>query len=243
MPKLPRVTAKVFALNAAENDIGQYGSALSGTKVYTGDIAEIQALPAYETGWRGAVISNRNYPTLQEMNGLQKIFSQQIAYLYQNGTFAEWDSNTEYYADTSFCQVNGTIYKSLTDNNKGNNPVTDTINWKKLDILTLEDMSTITSWSFPDSSKAVNLTLLASGQSYTQPVDGYYAISKTAGIQNAYVSMYSGGIGYACPSPNAAGSCVLSIKTLKNASCVINYNATGDVNYFRFIPAKGAVNE
>lgn len=80
MPKLPRVTAKVFASNAAENDIGQYGSALSGTKVTTGNIEEIQALPAYETGWRGAVISDRNYPTLQEMNGLQKLFTTNSLY-------------------------------------------------------------------------------------------------------------------------------------------------------------------
>lgn len=101
----------------------------------------------------------------------------------------------------------------------------------------------ITSWSFPDSSKAVNLTLLASGQSYTQPVDGYYAISKTAGKQNAYVSMYSGGLGYTCPSPNTQGHCVLSIWAPANQGCVINYDATGDVVYFRFIPAKGAVNE
>lgn len=130
MAKLPRVTAKVFASNAAPADIGQYGSALTGTKLTTGDISEIQALPAYEVGWRGAVISNRNYPTLQEMNGLQKTFSQQIAYTLQTG-IPEWDANTEYYANTSFCQINGTWYQSLTDNNIGNNPLTDTTNWQK----------------------------------------------------------------------------------------------------------------
>ena len=125
MSKLPRVTAKVFASNAAKTDIGQYGSALTGAKINTGDIAQIQTLPAYETGWRGAVISKRNYPTLQEMNGLQKVFSQQIAYLFQNGAFAEWDENTEYCANTSFCQINGVLYQSLTNNNIGNNPSND----------------------------------------------------------------------------------------------------------------------
>ena len=58
MPKLPRVTAKIFASNAAAKDIAQYGSALTGTKVLTDDIKTIQALPAYEEGWRGAVISD-----------------------------------------------------------------------------------------------------------------------------------------------------------------------------------------
>ena len=134
MSKLPRVTAKVFASNAAETDIGQYGSALTGAKINTGDIAQIQALPAYETGWRGAVISERNYPTLQEMNGIQKVFSQQIAYLFQNGAFAEWDENTEYCANTSFCQINGVLYQSLTNNNIGNNPSNDETNWKKIDL-------------------------------------------------------------------------------------------------------------
>ena len=134
MSKLPRVTAKVFASNAAETDTGQYGSALTGAKINTGDIAQIQALPAYETGWRGAVISKRNYPTLQEMNGLQKVFSQQIAYLFQNGAFAEWDENTEYCANTSFCQINGVLYQSLTNNNIGNNPSNDETNWKKIDL-------------------------------------------------------------------------------------------------------------
>ncbi len=128
MPKLPRVTAKIFASNAATDDIGQYGSALTGTKVLTNDIETIQALPAYEEGWRGAVISNRNYPTLQEMNGLQKTFSQQIAYTLETG-IPEWDSNTTYYANTSFCQVDGVVYQSLTNENIGNNPTTDATNW------------------------------------------------------------------------------------------------------------------
>ncbi len=135
MAKLPRVQAKIFASKAAETDIGQFGSALTGTKVNTGDIAEIQALPAYEEGWRSAVISNRNYPTLQEMNGVQKTFSQHIAYFYENG-IPEWDANTTYYANTSFCQVNGVWYQSVTDNNIGNNPAEDQTetNWKKVEL-------------------------------------------------------------------------------------------------------------
>lgn len=131
MPKLPRVTAKVFASNAPSDKIGQFGSALSGTKVTTSDIAEIQALPSYETGWTGAVISNRNYPTLAERNGLDKSFSQQIAYLLQSG-MPEWDSSTEYFIN-QFCRLDSTFYFSLTDNNIGNNPFNDITNWQKVD--------------------------------------------------------------------------------------------------------------
>lgn len=127
---LPRVTQKIFAENAGEN-IGQFGSALSGTANRTGDIEKIQALPAWGQGWAGAVISERDYPPLEEMTGVQKVASQQIAYLFQKG-FPEWDEGTTYFANTSFCQVNGVIYRSLTDNNIGHNPTTDTTNWEKI---------------------------------------------------------------------------------------------------------------
>lgn len=125
---LPRVTQKIFAENAGEN-IGQFGSALSGTANRTGDIETIQALPAWGKGWAGAVISERDYPPLEEMTGVQKVASQQIAYLLQKG-IPEWDEGTTYFANTSFCQVNGVVYQSLTDNNTGNNPTTDTTNWR-----------------------------------------------------------------------------------------------------------------
>lgn len=128
MAKLPRVTAKIFASNAAASDIGQYGSALAGTKVLTSDISTIQALPAYETGWRAAVVSTHNYPTLQEMNGLQKTFSQQIAYLLQQGV-AEWDSATTYY-ENNFCAKDNVIYYSLSDDNINHDPANQEGYWQ-----------------------------------------------------------------------------------------------------------------
>ena len=127
---LERVTAKIFAENAPEGMIGQFGSALTGAKVPTGDVSVIQNLPAYTNGWSSAVISNRNYPTLPETNGAMKVATYQTAYLMQKG-IPEWDIQTTYYANTSFCQVNGVIYQSLTDNNIGNNPATDTTNWQR----------------------------------------------------------------------------------------------------------------
>ena len=134
MAKLPRVTAKIFASNAADGDIGQYGSALAGKKLTTSDISEIQALPAYEIGWRGAVVSSRNYPTLQEMNGLQKTFSQQIAYNFQEG-IPEYDAGTDYYIGSIVKVIadgKPVLYSSLTDNNIGNNPTTSSENWEEL---------------------------------------------------------------------------------------------------------------
>lgn len=132
MAKLPRVTAKIFALNAAEDDLGQFGSALTGAKVTSNDISVLQALPAYEEGWRAAVISNRNYPTLQESNGIQRIISQQVAYTLQMG-IPEWDSGTEYTLN-SFCQNSGTLYKSLIAENIGNTPGEDITKWEEISL-------------------------------------------------------------------------------------------------------------
>lgn len=125
---LPRVTQKIFGENAGQN-IGQFGSAITGTPNPTGDISEIQALGSWGEGWAGAVLPTRDFPALEEMTGIQKVITQQLAYFFQKG-FPEWDENTTYFASTSFAQVNGVVYQSLTNNNKGNNPTTSTANWK-----------------------------------------------------------------------------------------------------------------
>ena len=123
---LPRVTQKIFAENT-ETNIGQFGSAKNGSPFRTGDIQQIQALTAWGEGWDAAVISDRNYPLLEEMTGVQKVFSQQIAYILQKG-MPEWDSGTTYFQN-DMCRVGSMFYYSKTDNNTGNNPDTDTTNW------------------------------------------------------------------------------------------------------------------
>lgn len=125
---IPRITQKIFAQNAAEDDLLQFGSVLSGNATPSTSIAETQT-EAYQTGWRSAVISDRNYPTLGEMNAVQQVPTQQLAYLFQKG-IAEWDENTTYFSNVSYCQVNGVLYQSVSDNNIGNNPTTDNgTNW------------------------------------------------------------------------------------------------------------------
>lgn len=132
MAKLTRVTAKVFADNAPNSEIGQFGSALLGTKVTTSDVATIQALSAYNNGWGSAVISNRNYPTMQEFNGLLKVMSYQTAYAMQEG-IPEYDANTEYCKGSVIKALNSdddvVLYQSIVDNNI-NNSVSDTTKWK-----------------------------------------------------------------------------------------------------------------
>lgn len=127
---LTRKTAKIFADNAPQTAVGQFGSALNGTKVNTSDIEQIQALPAYETGWTSAVVTNRNYPTLEETNGVMKVMSYQTAYTLQKGV-PEWDAGTTYFSG-DMCKAvgSGVLYVSRSDNNL-NNPVTDNTYWRE----------------------------------------------------------------------------------------------------------------
>lgn len=132
MTNLQRITGKVFGETASpvgDEDlgayIGQFGSAKLGTYYGTADVAEIQNLTAWSNGFIDAVTPTNQYPTLPEMTGVCKNLSHQECYILQHGV-PEYDANTVYYTDC-FCSYNGDIYKSIADNNTGNQPdISDT---------------------------------------------------------------------------------------------------------------------
>lgn len=137
MAKLQRLTNKIFGDTAntiGENpDIGQFGSALDGTFVGTGDVEAIQQKSAWSKGWINAVTANQQYPALPEMTGVMKVFSHQTGYILQEG-IPEYDANTVYFKGSLVKvydeQTQKVVeYISITDNNQ-NNPLTDTYNWK-----------------------------------------------------------------------------------------------------------------
>ena len=131
MATLTRVTGKVFGGDAPLDQIGQFGSALAGTKLNTKDIATIQALEAYSKGWGSAILTSRNFPPIEEVNGVLNTLSYQICYLLQEGC-PTYDINTEYSATSVVKMVSGSTlnyYISQQDNNIGH-PLTDTNYWK-----------------------------------------------------------------------------------------------------------------
>jgi len=138
MAKLTRVPAKVFAASAAATEIGQFGSAVAGSKLETADVATIQGLSAWLSGWSEALVSGNRYPALQEMNGAFKVLSYQGAYALQEG-IPEYDSATTYYIG-SIVKKTGTseLYKSIVNDNVGN-VLTDDTKW-----LFLGDLSYLT---------------------------------------------------------------------------------------------------
>lgn len=130
---LPRVHQKIFGETAADTTpkrIAQFGSVIAGDPKFTGDIEEIQALQNWEQGWVGATITDRRYPTSEETTGINKVVTQQLAYLFQKG-IPEWCADVTYYANTGFCQHNGHVWQSLTDNNINNEPGVSVGYWQE----------------------------------------------------------------------------------------------------------------
>lgn len=129
MANLQRYTQKIFG--SASTELGQFGSAIDNTKVISSNVETLQALQAYLDGWSKAIITNKNYPTWQEMDGVLYGITYQQAYLFQNG-IPEYDDGTEY-KQTSIVKESGTykLYGSLINNNT-NNPLTDTNSWQFL---------------------------------------------------------------------------------------------------------------
>lgn len=127
MTTLNRVTAKLFAGNAPADEIGQFGSALAGTPTNTSDVATIQQLSAYSNGWGSAVISSRNFPPMEEVNGVLKTLSYQNCYLLQEGV-PTYDAGTNYSNTSIVKSISGnelSFYISQEDNNLGNALSTD----------------------------------------------------------------------------------------------------------------------
>lgn len=129
MAKITRQTQQIFAGQAPSDELAVFGSMKTGTPVYSNEISQLQSSD-YQQGWQNAIITDKA-PFLEEMNGVQYGFSKQLAYLFQQG-MPEWDSGTTYYTNSRAMGSDGNIYKSLIDDNIGNNPITDSgTNWVK----------------------------------------------------------------------------------------------------------------
>ena len=103
------------------------------------------------------------------------------------------------------------------------------------------DSSWIAAQAMP-SGKYIDLTLGASGSTYTAPANGYYAIDKTAGAQHQYVNLKNTTAGMSIIQHAGNDNnyhCAGFIPVRKGDILVVNYGAKGATNYFRFIYAEG----
>lgn len=129
MAKITRATQQIFGENAISTEVTAFGTAMTNNPIFTKDPAQLQTAASL-LGWSAAIESDMA-PFEEDTNGLCYLITRQLAYLYQQGT-PEWDSDTTYYKN-SLCTViennNLIIKRSLTDDNTGNNPLTDNVNW------------------------------------------------------------------------------------------------------------------
>ena len=158
MATLSRVTGKLFGGSAPLDEIGQFGSAKAGTKLNTQDVATIQALQAYSEGWGSAIISDKNFPPIEEVTGVLKTLSYQNCYLLQEGIPA-YDINTTYSNTSIVKSITGNALKffiSLTDNNIGN-PLSDTTHWAEADLSSGRNLGEIVTSTIPLSDSGLHL--------------------------------------------------------------------------------------
>jgi mannose/fructose/N-acetylgalactosamine-specific phosphotransferase system component IIB len=120
-------------------NVKAFGSQATGTsRTVFGDTSQSDDLTdnlttEYFKGWN----TLGTKPPRQWFNGVLYTNSQLISYLFQTG-IPEWNTNQEYHLN-SIINYEGTLYRSKTNNNIGNNPETDTVKW-----YTIIDASSIT---------------------------------------------------------------------------------------------------
>lgn len=127
MSKLSRKTFKRFGSNVyAGADIGQFGSKAAGSPAYTTDIATIQSLSAWLTGFADADAAG-NTPYQEDVMAVFYVFAYMIFCMLESG-IPDYDAGTTYYIG-SYVQVNGDLYKSRVDNNVGHTPASSPTQW------------------------------------------------------------------------------------------------------------------
>lgn len=131
MADIPRKLQQIFGGGlAAPSNIAKFGSKAAGSPGYSLDLDLIQTA-AWLNAWAAALINAPGglaSPALQDMNAAFYVMTTQIAYLLQKGMPDYLVTQT--YFTNDFVKVGNVVYVSKTDNNVGNNPVTDTNNWQ-----------------------------------------------------------------------------------------------------------------
>lgn len=91
------------------------------------------------------------------------------------------------------------------------------------------------------SDKYIDLTLGASGTTYTAPADGWFYLNKKSGVSDGWMSMENSNSMMACitAAPTANNSMTVSVPAKKGDVVSISYSFTGTTNAFRFIYANG----
>lgn len=193
MAKITRAHQKEFGLSAsATPNFGKFGSLAAGIPQYSKDPAEIQSLAAWLIGWTSATVGTKS-PALEDMNSLFLLAFRQIAYILQSG-LPEYSADTTYYVGSQ-CQVAGVGYRSKTNDNLGNNPVSDTNNWENLFSAEIPVKSRCRAWVVFNGVGSATILDAYLITTVTRLSAGVYRVTAPVGMSfaNACVIATSGG--------------------------------------------------
>lgn len=131
----------------------------------------------------------------------------------------------------------------------GNTPIADSGNGKAgvdLSNVNASGTSLASGWAMP-SDRYIDLTLGASGSTYTAPANGWVVLNKVAGSDYYYCALQvkdssNNVIMYDFRGVYRTSSCTPKIPVLKGQQFTLTYNATGATRYFRFVYAEGEPN-
>ena len=126
---LLRKLKKIFAKDSAS--IGVFGSAAALDPQTTTDPETLESLSTFLNGWGSATQSGNRLPTIEDLNALKYDTDYHLAYIYQDG-MQVYNDKTEYFENNLVRKENtGEIWKSLIDDNIGNDLV-EGANWTLL---------------------------------------------------------------------------------------------------------------
>lgn len=160
-----------------------------------------------------------------------------------NGSEIIFSGDLTYHQDTNINTDYGTVrqYIKLADMTLTSGVISNFTPKTTFHALDYSDSSIVSSWSMP-SSNYIDLTLGASGTTYTAPANGYYVLDK-AGIQNEYLDLRNNTTGLlrskTTISAPGTESIAVYMPCKKGDEIAVVYTATGTTNRFRFIYAEG----
>lgn len=104
--------------------------------------------------------------------------------------------------------------------------------------LDYNDKSTISGWGMP-SKRYIDLTLGASGSTYTAPANGWYVFNKSSTGSNQRLAILSGGCIVSVFSSASSQPLALMVPCTKGDTIETRYTVAGTTNEFRFYYANG----
>lgn len=180
-----------------DGNLAAFGSSAVGLeRTIFGDDAQSDTLTDnidtadFIRGW--GIVSATTPPSKQDFNALGYSTTFLLSYLHQMG-IAEWNTSQEYFTGSATI-AEGDLYVSKVTPNTGNDPVSDTVSWKKMAAIEdLEDAANInydnvlTGLAADNVQDVIDLLYISSNISYDNAASGLAATTVKDAIDELVV--------------------------------------------------------